>query len=257
MMTNILSENRAYWTQRAPGYSAVNRQELATDQRSVWRQTIAKRIQARYPQRAPGEVRVLEIGTGPGFFAILLAEAGYDVTAVDLTPAMLAEARRNAGPLAEKIRFLEMNAEALDFPGDSFDVILSRNLTWNLPHPETAYAEWHRVLRPGGLLLNFDANWYGYLFDASAQAAYAADRAEAAARGIEDQNVGEHFDVMEGIARRVPLSNTARPGWDLRVLTTLGLRAEADETIWQTVWSEEEKISFASTPLFLVNAVKG
>ena len=256
-MTNILSENRAYWTQRAPGYSAVNRQELATDQRSVWRQTIAKRIQARYPQRAPGEVRVLEIGTGPGFFAILLAEAGYDVTAVDLTPAMLAEARRNAGPLAEKIRFLEMNAEALDFPGDSFDVILSRNLTWNLPHPETAYAEWHRVLRPGGLLLNFDANWYGYLFDASAQAAYAADRAEAAARGIEDQNVGEHFDVMEGIARRVPLSNTARPGWDLRVLTTLGLRAEADETIWQTVWSEEEKISFASTPLFLVNAVKG
>ena len=257
MMTNILSENRAYWTQRAPGYSAVNRQELATDQRSVWRQTIAKRIHARYPQRAPGEVRVLEIGTGPGFFAILLAEAGYDVTAVDLTPAMLAEARRNAGPLAEKIRFLEMNAEALDFPGDSFDVILSRNLTWNLPHPETAYAEWHRVLRPGGLLLNFDANWYGYLFDASAQAAYAADRAEAAARGIEDQNVGEHFDVMEGIARRVPLSNTARPSWDLRVLTTLGLRAEADETIWQTVWSEEEKISFASTPLFLVNAVKG
>ena len=118
-----------------------------------------------FPNRAHEELYVLDIGTGPGFFAILLSEMGFCVTAVDLTPAMLDEARRNAGRLAEKIRFLEMNAEQLDFPDDSFDVIVSRNLTWNLPHPEKAYAEWSRVLRPGGLLLNFDANWYSYLFD--------------------------------------------------------------------------------------------
>ena len=61
---------------------------------------------------------------------------------------------------------------------------------------------------------------------------------------------------MEDIARRVPLSGIRRPAWDLALLSSLGLRAEADEQIWQRVWSEEEKISFASTPLFLVRGRK-
>ena len=155
----MLSENRIYWTGRASGYSEVNRMELATEQRQKWRDCLRDEIARQLPDRAPEGLRVLEVGTGPGFFAILLCELGCDVTAIDLTPAMLAEARKNAGALCESIRFLEMNAEATDFPDGSFDVIVSRNLTWNLPHPEAAYAEWTRVLRPGGLLLNFDANW--------------------------------------------------------------------------------------------------
>ena len=149
-----------------------------------------------------------------------------------------------------------MNAEALDFADESFDVVVSRNLTWNLPHPGKAYAEWARVLKPGGLLLNFDANWYAYLFDGEAQAAYERDRANSAEQGVWDQNVGENFDVMEDIARRVPLSNIRRPDWDLALLQGLGLQAEADEQIWQRVWSEEERLNFSSTPLFLVRAKK-
>ena len=157
-LSTILSENRQYWTGRSAGYSKINRTELSTEQREKWKFCLKNEIMDHFPDRAHEELYVLDIGTGPGFFAILLSEMGFCVTAVDLTPAMLDEARRNAGSLAEKIRFLEMNAEQLDFPDDSFDVIVSRNLTWNLPHPEKAYAEWSRVLRPGGLLLNFDAN---------------------------------------------------------------------------------------------------
>ena len=67
---------------------------------------------------------------------------------------------------------------------------------------------------------------------------------------------GENFDVMEDIARRVPLSKIPRPAWDLKQLTAHGLQAEADEEVWQRVWSEEEKISFASTPMFLVRGRK-
>ena len=150
---------------------------------------------------------------------------------------------------------MEMNAEALNFPDESFDAVVSRNLTWNLPHPDRAYAEWVRVLKPGGLLLNFDANWYAYLFDKEAQAAYDQDRRNSAEQGVWDQNVegeGEHFDVMEDIARRVPLSNIRRPAWDLAELQHLGLYVKAEEQIWQRVWSEEEKLNFSSTPLFLV-----
>ena len=75
-----------------------------------------------------------------------------------------------------------------------------------------------------------------------------------AAQGIRDQNIGENFDVMEDIARRLPLSNVRRPAWDLEQLRGLGLNAEADETVWQRVWSEDEKLNFSSTPLFVVRA---
>ena len=205
---------------------------------------------------AADQLHILEAGTGPGFFAILLCELGYDVTAIDLTPAMLEEAKKNAGEMAGSIRFMEMNAESLDFEDASFNVVISRNLTWNLPNPDAAYAEWVRVLKPGGLLLNFDANWYAYLFDEKAQAAYDQDRINSAEQGVWDQNVGENFGVMENIARRVPLSSIRRPAWDLTELRSLGLHARADEQIWQRLWSEEEKLNFSSTPLFMVRAVK-
>ena len=213
-------------------------------------------MEKTFPHCAPETLRVLEVGTGPGFFAIILCEMGYNVTAVDLTPAMLQEARKNAGAYAGKILFSKMNAEALTFADNSFDAVISRNLTWNLPHPGKAYAEWFRVLKQGGLLLNFDANWYAYLFEKAAHAAYLQDRANSAARGIEDQNVGEIFDVMEGIARRLPLSAVQRPAWDGERLAGLGLRCETDEKVWKRVWSDEEKLNFASTPLFLVRAEK-
>ena len=252
----ILSENKSYWTGRAASYSEVNQLELSTRQRQKWSDCLHAEIARQFPDCAPESLRVLEVGTGPGFFAILLCELGYDVTAIDLTPAMLEEAKKNAGELAGEICWMEMNAEALDFADESFDVVVSRNLTWNLPHPGKAYAEWARVLKPGRLLLNFDANWYAYLFDGEAQAAYERDRANSAEQGVWDQNVGENFDVMEDIARRVPLSNIRRPEWDLTLLQGLGLRAEADEQIWRRVWSEEEKLNFASTPLFMVRALR-
>ena len=251
----ILEENRDYWTGRASGYSEVSRLELNTAQRQKWKACLRAELARQFPDRGFAELRVLEVGTGPGFFAILLRELGCDVTAIDLTPAMLAQAKENAGTLAGEIRFMEMNAEALSFADASFDAVISRNLTWNLPHPEQACAEWAHVLKPGGLLLNFDANWYAYLFDRDAQAAYERDRLNSAEQGVWDQNVGENFHVMDDIARRLPLSNVRRPDWDLRQLGALGLSAEADESVWRRVWSEEEKLNFASTPLFMVRII--
>ena len=249
-------ENRSYWTSRTQGYSEVNQVELATQQREIWRNVIAQRIATQFPGREEKNIRILEVGTGPGFFAIILAEAGYRVTAVDYTPAMLEEAKRNAGAIADKIEFLEMNAEQLTFADNSFDVVLSRNLTWNLPHPEQAYHQWRRVLKPGGLLLNFDANWYEYLYDEQKREAYEADRQRTAACGVKDEYTCTDIDAMESIARKVPLSAVHRPAWDLQALSNLGMRhIKADEQIWQRVWSEEEKINFSATPLFLVSAV--
>ena len=178
------------------------------------------------------------------------------MTAIDLTPGMLDEARRNAGALAGRIDFREMNAQALDFGDAQFDVVLSRNVTWNLPDPERAYGEWARVLKPGGLMMTFDANWYAYLRDDGARAAYRRDRQNSAEAGLGDYNVGENFDRMERIAQSVPLTGASRPDWDIEALTRLGLRAEAEPDVWRRVWSLRERINYASTPMFLVCGYK-
>ena len=253
---SLLSENRTYWTGRASGYSQVNQTELSTNQRQKWKNSLQRELQRVQAGNKGERLRVLEVGTGPGFFAIILCELGYDVTAVDLTPAMLEEARKNAGALVERIRFEEMNGEDLQYADESFDAVVSRNLTWNLPHPELAYAEWTRVLKPGGVILNYDANWYAYLYDDRAQAAFDRDRENSARMGVRDENIGENFDVMEEIARQMPLSNIRRPNWDLELLKSLGLFTSTDEDVWEQVWSAEEKLNFASTPLFLVRARK-
>ena len=139
LFTSYEEENIHYWTHRASGYSGVNQEELATAQKHIWGAALYERIAARFSGRKPGSIRVLDVGTGPGFFAIILAEMGFRVTAVDYTASMLEEAGRNAGALADKIDFRQMNAEKLTFADHSFDVLVTRNVTWNLHDPEAAY----------------------------------------------------------------------------------------------------------------------
>ena len=75
----ILDALTSYWTDRAKSYSAQNIAEMNDWRKEAWR----KLILSHAPQKEV--LRVLDIGTGPGFFAINLALAGHDVTAVDVT----------------------------------------------------------------------------------------------------------------------------------------------------------------------------
>lgn len=257
MQSELFEANKKYWSSRAQGYSQVNQEELAGLQKAKWLLEISRQIAAVYPHHKPAELTVLDVGTGPGFFAIILAEAGYKVTAVDATASMLAEAKRNAGALSEIIDFRLMDAQELTFDDSSFDVVLSRNLTWVLEKPEQTYLTWKKVLRPGGLLLNFDANWYNYLHDAALKQGYEQDRLNVARQHIDDHYLGTDIDAMEAIALRVPLTGVQRPEWDLDALHKMNMRSvTSDNSVWQRVWSPVEKINYASTPMFMVAAVK-
>lgn len=90
---------------------------------------------------------------------MLLAPLGHIVTGIDLSPLMIASARHLTQQHGVEALFFCMNAQTLDFDDQSFDLILTRNLTWTLPDLPAAYREWHRVLRSGGRLLNFDADY--------------------------------------------------------------------------------------------------
>lgn len=144
------------------------------------------------------------------------------MTAVDYTEEMLREAQQNAGGLAECIVWKTGDAQALDVESNSFDAIVTRNVTWNLPRPDLAYKEWLRVLKPGGVLYNFDADWYGHLYNEEKRSGYEKDRQQTEAQNVEDYYSGTDIEKMEEIARQVPLSRLERPKWDLDTMKKTG-----------------------------------
>ena len=245
-------DNRAYWEKRAPSYAVAIREAEERDGGAAWLALFEKELAAAFPGRAISDLNVLDVGTGPGFLAVLLAKLGARVTAVDYTEGMLEEAARNAEGL--DVRFHRMDAEALGFEDATFDVVVSRNVTWNLPRPLQAYREWTRVLRPNGLLLNFDANWYRYLYDAQAETGHHSDRENVRAAGAADDTAGTDVAAMEAIARQAPLSRCRRPQWDQDILGRLGMKVSADTEVWKQVWTRDEWINNASTPMFLITA---
>lgn len=250
---DLLEEIQAYWSTRTEGYSEVNQKELEGMQKGAW----LKVLEEQFPVCPRDQIRILDIGTGPGFFPRILAERGYHVTAVDYTYEMIEKARENTRGLEDFITFFQMDAQKLDFSDKSFDVVISRNLTWNLQKPDEAYKEWHRVLKPGGKLLNFDANWYSYLYDEEQRKAYEQDR-----KNVEEQDLDDHYlctdiDRMEKIAYQMPLSAVTRPEWDAKILSEIGFeQIQTDTQIWKSVWSEEERLNYQSTPMFMISAVR-
>lgn len=101
-------------------------------------------------ERARGDVLELAIGTGRN---LPYYPPAVRLTGIDLTPQMLAVARQRAHDLGRKVDLRVGNAEALDFPGSSFDTVVVTLGLCTIPDPRAAVGEARRVLRPGGRLL--------------------------------------------------------------------------------------------------------
>ena len=243
-MENCAIEYRVvrYWTIRSHDFGAVRKNELGSIMGRRWQEE----LEARLPERSP--LNILDVGTGTGFFAILMAKLGHKVTGIDLTPAMLEEAAAMAAGLGLDIAFRHMDAQQLDFPDGTFDVVLSRNLTWTLPDPESAYREWMRVLKPGGVLLNFDANYGAVDF---------TDTSDLPKNHAHNQIENTLMQECEDIKRQLSISNYARPAWDLEALSNSGVQQfQIDVGVSQRVYMEKNAF-YNPTPLFAVCGKKG
>ena len=103
---------------------------------------------------------VLDVGTGTGVVAITARHIGARVTGLDLTPALLAQARESAALSGhDDIAWHEGDAESLPFSDATFDVVLSQFGHMFAPRPEVALSEMLRVLKPGGIIAF--ATWPG------------------------------------------------------------------------------------------------
>ncbi len=110
-------------------------------------------FEAEAAPRAVG-ARVLEFGCGDTSYAVKLCDWGADVTAIDISDEAIEETRRRVegAGCAERTRLLRMNAEELEFPDASFDLVIGRAILHHLDL-DKAYATIARVLRPGGTAL--------------------------------------------------------------------------------------------------------
>ena len=104
-------------------------------------------------ERATGNVLEVAIGTGRN---LPHYPADVTLTAIELSPAMMAIARQRAADLGREVDFHEGDAEHLPFDDASFDTVLCALSLCTIPSPDAALGEMRRVLRPGGRLLLLD-----------------------------------------------------------------------------------------------------
>jgi ubiquinone/menaquinone biosynthesis C-methylase UbiE len=98
--------------------------------------------------------RSLEIGSGTGYFSLNLMQDGVirTATCTDISPGMLETLERNAQELGLEVETAACDASALPFEDESFDLVLGHAVLHHLPDLDRAFAEFHRVLAPGGTL---------------------------------------------------------------------------------------------------------
>ena len=254
----MLEQIQGYWNHRYTGYSKVNQKELEGIQRERWKKQFERLLPANK------NLKVLDIGTGPGFFTIILEELGYtNITGIDVSEKMLEVAKENIQKYGKKnssIQLIQMDAQKLEFKSETFDIIVSRNLTWNLEKPQQAYSEWLRVLKPNGALFIFDANWYSFLQNESLAKEFEEKRKRAIEEKLEDYWQGEGVDEekMNWIVQQLPLTYQQRPQWDMEYFSTQdGISVEMEEKFGDLVWDYEEQLNYGATPMFCIKVVKG
>lgn len=240
---DIKEKVTGYWTKRADSFFDIRYRELKSNKAERWLQE----METLLPHDK--KLKILDIGCGAGFFEVLLGKRGHFVTGIDLTMDMVDYTSRMIqlfGLDENNVKACSMDAEMLTFPDDTFDVVVSRNLTWTLPHPVRAYQEWFRVLKPGGILLNFDAEY-----------AKNAHRFLKSPENLAHRNISDELkDECHEIYHMLTISNLDRPEWDTEVLKQAGFsRVETDIDFGSRIFKERDEF-YIPDRMFRIAAFK-
>ena len=232
-MEHLTRRIETYWDVRSAQLSKTRRIELDGADGTAWRTIFKKNLPVGK------KLKILDVGTGAGFFAAILSKLGHKVIGVDMSAKMLNEATKNLHELKLPAEFRKMNAQALDFADETFDAVVTRNLTWTLPDVKAAYREWHRVLKVGGVLMNFDSDYGDKNFSACSKTKLNAAQ----------------VTECDAIKDALTISTRRRPMWDAGFLEGLNFTVRLDEDI-SAVVQKDSRCAYDTVPLFAIHAVK-
>ena len=142
------------------------------------------------------------------------------------------------------VELQKMDAQTLNFDDESFDVVVSRNLTWTLPDVMKAYKEWRRVIKNGGMLLNFDSDCGEVSFTKK------NDESDVHAN-ISQELIAECNSIKDNLR----ISTHRRPSWDVEYLTGLGFAVQCDFDVAKRV-HQDKNMRYDDVPLFGIYATK-
>ena len=234
-LTAIQNRIEKYWDERSEDFSRVRMIEFNGISAGIWREILTKDLPA-------GKLKILDVGTGAGFFAAILASVGYKVVGVDMSTKMIDAAKKNLHDLKLDAEFFKMDAQNLNFDDETFDAIVSRNLTWTLPDAMQAYREWYRVLKIGGVLINFDSDYGDKNFTRGDNGAHAS---------VTDKML----DECTAIKNSLRISTHTRPTWDVELLSKLGFKVNCELDVSEKV-HVDGNVPYDSIPLFKICAEK-
>ncbi|MGH8904378.1 MAG: class I SAM-dependent methyltransferase [Egibacteraceae bacterium] len=243
---DVLQAVREYWNadaatyDRAPSHGAASALE-----RAAW--TTALRRALPEPP-----ARVLDVGAGTGFLSLLAARLGHEVTALDLSPAMLAQLSTAADREGLKIRAVE--GPAHEPPQGPFDAVIERHLLWVLPQPSAALTAW-RAVAPGGLLALFEGLW-GAADPAQARRRQARELLRKARRRPADH----HASFDPEIKDILPFGRGIHPNQLVEAVTAAGWPAPSVERLRDVEWARLLALPplerlLGTTPQYVVTAV--
>lgn len=147
---SLKEEIRAYWSMRAATFDNSVGHAIKSDRE-------LKAFQAFFRKAlGEGSKEVLDLACGTGEITRALLSLSHKVTGIDFSEQMIALAKAKHG---DRARILFGDAEHLLDDDNRYDALVTRHLVWTLTNPEAAFAEWFRVLKPGGRLVVIDGNW--------------------------------------------------------------------------------------------------
>ena len=139
---------REWWNDPSQDYDGFHGHGVNSDiEKELWGDEIMRILNSK---RDP---KVLDIGTGTGFLALLLARMGYNVTGADWAVSKISQAKDKARAAEIAVQFRVEDAEKLTLESSAFDAVVSRHVLWTLSDPYAAAREWVRVTKTGGRVI--------------------------------------------------------------------------------------------------------
>ncbi|MGZ5291508.1 MAG: class I SAM-dependent methyltransferase [Actinomycetota bacterium] len=196
-MSDVQGRIREFWDRDATTYDATKSHAISDVlEAAMWRQALRDAL----PE--PGAT-VLDAGAGTGALSLLAAELGYEVTALDLSPGMLAQAERKAKERGLDDRMTFVVGSAVEPPPGPFDAVVERHVLWTTTDPVAVLRAWRGV---ASRLVLFEGVWGSSALDRRIK-----DLAAEAIRLLMRTPPDHHAPYPDDVLAQLPLARVPSP----------------------------------------------